>query len=269
MAHPLDGCRAKIHRAEETLEVLNCEIAAFFNQSPPPYNVIKQPQNNGLEYVFIAHGDPNPPLRFAVLAGEIIHHLRSGLDHLIHALVVRNGEPPTQRHQFPICTTAKAFKDACDRGQIKGVGAAAKKLIRSVQPFTTPTPDDTVLFVVSQYDNVDKHRLLVVVTTVVQLENTIKIGVDADIATSPERQGKTPTIVGLGDPRPRRLCKEGVVVFTIRMAEPAPELTAEAQLVPELAFEKCGRVRFAPVIRMVKGLAAGTRHTIEMFAGEF
>ena len=269
MAHLLDGYSAKIHRAEETLEVLNREIAAFFNQDPPPYNVIKQHQNNGLEYSFIAHGDPDPPLRFSVLAGEIIHHLRSSLDHLIHALVVRNGETPTQQHQFPICTTAKAFKDACDRGQIKGVGAAAKKLITSVQPFTTPTPDDTVLFVVSQYDNVDKHRLLVVVTTVVQLGNTINIGVDAGIAASPERQGKTPTIVGLGDPTPRRLSKEGVVVFTIRLAEPAPELTADAQLVLELAFEKCGRVKLAPVIRTLKGLVAGTRHTIEMFAGEF
>lgn len=103
----------------------------------------------------------------------------------------------------------------------------------------------------------------------VQLGNTINIGVNPEIAARPERQGKTATIVGLGDPAPRKLSKEGVVVFTIRLAEPAPELTAEAKLEPELAFEQCGHVKLAPVIRTLRGLVAGTRHTVEMFAGRF
>lgn len=195
--------------------------------------------------------------------------MRSSLDHLIHALVIRDGQTPTKQHQFPICTTPEAFKDACKRGVIEGVGKTAKELIESVQPFTTPTPDDTVLYVVSKYDNIDKHRLLVVVTTVVKLGNTINISVNPEIAVQPERQGKTPTIVGLGDPAPRKLSKKGVVVFTIHLAEPAPELTAEAKLEPELAFEQCGRVKLAPVMRTLRGLLAGTRDTVEMFAREF
>lgn len=269
MSHPLDGCRAKFQRAEETLEYLGREITTFLNQEPPPYTIVKQHQDNGLEYAFIAHGDPDPPLRFAVLAGEIIHHLRSSLDHLVHASVIQNGKTPTKRHQFPICTTPEAFKDACSRGWIDGVGPIAEKLIASVQPFTTPTPDDTVLHVVSQYDNIDKHRLLVVVTTIVKLGNTITIGVNAEIAARPERQGKTPNIVGFGDPAPRKLSEKGVVVFTICLAEPAPELTAEAKLELELAFEQCGRVKLAPVVRTLRGLVAGTRHTVEKFAKEF
>ena len=78
-----------------------------------------------------------------------------------------------------------------------------------------------------------------------------------------------PNIVGLGDPAPRKLCAQGVKVFAIRLAEPAPELVAEAKIVPQVVFEECGRVKLAPVIATLFGLLAGTRHTVESFANEF
>ena len=148
MIHPLNGCRAKLERAQETLDALEREASKYLSQSPPLFRLEKLHRNGGLEYEFVAYGDPNPSSWFSVVTGEIIHHMRSSLDHLIHALVVRSGEKPTYQHQFPICLTEKAFKQACERGQIKWIGATAKKLIQSVQPFTSPTPADTILFVV-------------------------------------------------------------------------------------------------------------------------
>lgn len=270
MSHPLDGCRAKIQRAEENIHLLDREIAAFLHRDPPPYKIVGQHQKEGLEYAFVAFGDPEAPLRFAVLAGEIIHHLRSSLDHLIYALIIQNGGTPTRNNQFPICATVEKFNQACTSGgMLNGVSPSAKKLIMAVQPYTSKTPDDTILHVVNQFDIFDKHRLLVVVTTMVRLGNTITIGADAEIAATPARQGKTPTIVGLGDPAPRKISKEGVEVFTIRLAEPAPEFVATADIVPQLAFEECGRVKFAPVIQTLTGLLAGTRRTIDTFSGEF
>ena len=267
-SHPLAGCRAKIARAEETLSGLARDVAAFLES--PPYRIVRQHQDGGLEYAFIAYGEPRPPLRFAVLAGEIIHHLRSSLDHVVHALVLRNGRTPTLTNQFPICTTAKAFQLACDRGQIKGVGASAAGLIEAAQPFTSQAPDDTILHVVGQYDNTDKHRLLVVVATIVRLGSTVNVGVDEQIlAARPERGGKPPAIVALGDPAPRELTRDGVVVFTIRLEEPAPEFTADAQFVPQVAFQQCGRIKLAPVVDTLRHLIAGTRRTVESFATEF
>lgn len=269
MPHPLDGCRAKLVRAQETLDALEREAATYLSKDQPLLRLEKQHMNGGLEYVFVAYGDPNPPLRFSVITGEIVHHMRSSLDHLVHALVTRNGEHPTRQHQFPICSTEKAFKQACQRGQINDVGATARKLIQNVQPFTTPTPDDTVLYVVSQYDNADKHRLLVVVTAVGYLGETITIGTNEAIAETEERKGKIPNIVGFGDIGPKKLTSEGVVVFSIRLAEPAPELTADAPLVLQLALDQCGRVKLAPLIQTLRYILDGTRHTIELFAGEF
>ena len=264
-----DGCRAKLERAKETLDALEFEAAKFLSQDPPVVRLERKHINDGLEYAFIAYGDPNPPLRISVIAGEIIHHMRSSLDHLIHALVTLNGGSPTFQHQFPICSTAKAFKQACERGQIKGVGANARRLIQSVQPFTTPTPDDTILFVVSQYDNADKHRLLVVVTAVADLGRTVTIGTNGTIAETEERRGKHPNIIGFGETGPKKVSREGSIVFSIKLAEPAPELTADALLVPQLALDQCGRVKFSPLIPTLRNILAGTQHTVELFAGEF
>lgn len=269
MPHPLDGCRAKIQRAEESIHNLRREIAEFLESDPPPFNIVKQHQNGGLEYAFLAVGSPEVPLRFAMLAGEIIHHLRSSLDHLIHALVIQNGGTPTRKHQFPVYEKIESFERAKENGVIEGVSPSAEKLIANVQPYTSLTPDDTVLNVVHQYDIVDKHRLLVVVTAVATLSETITIGVDAQVAATPERQGKTPNIVGFYFPGPQAITRDGTVIAAIRLAEPAPELVANATLVPHLAFEKCGRVAFALVVPTLTGLLAGTRHTIESFAGEF
>ena len=122
---------------------------------------------------------------------------------------------------------------------------------------------------VSQYDNADKHRLLVVVTAVAAIGRSMTIGTDKNISSSPERTGKTPNIIGFGEPGSKKLSKDGVVVFSIRLAEPAPELTANAPLIPQLALEQCGRVKFSPLIETMQHLLAGTRNTIEMFAGEF
>ncbi len=269
MPHQMDGCRAKLERAKETLDALELEAAKFLSQDPPVVRLERKHINDGLEYAFIAYGDPNPPLRISVITGEVIHHMRSSLDHLIHALVIHNGENPTFQHQFPICSTKKAFEQACKRGQIKGVGANARRLIQSVQPFTTPTPDDTILFVVSQYDNADKHRLLVVVTAVADLGQTVTIGTNGAIAETEERGGKLPNIVGFGEMGPKKVSREGTIVWSIKLAEPAPELTADAPLVPQLALDQCGRVKFAPLIPTLRNILAGTRHTVELFGGEF
>ena len=269
MAHLLDGCWAKIERAEESIKGLDREAAAFFGTDPPPFKVIGEHKKNGLEYGFMAYGDPTVPLRFAVLAGEIVHQLRSSLDHLVNALVVKSGHTPTKRNQFPICSTKDKFEEACKKGALKYVSPTARKLVMGVQPYTSPTPQDTVLYVVSEYDNQDKHNLLVVVTAVVQIGQEITIGVDDAIVESAPRKGKTPAITGLGDPSPKKISKEGTEVFSIHLAEPAPELFAKANIVPQLAFEKCGNVQFAPAVRTLAGLLAGSRNTIKSFLSEF
>lgn len=269
MVHPLNGCRAKLQRAEESINNLHREIMAFLRDIASHQKIVGRHQNDGLEYVLVAYGDTEVPLRFAVLAGEIIHHLRSSLDHLVHALIIQNSGTPTNRNQFPICSTSENFETECKRGRIDGVSESAKRLIMAVQPYTTPTPGDTVLSILNKYDIDDKHKLLPVVTTVVKVSEEIRIGTDAETAAAATRQGQMLNVIGFGVPAPQKISKDGVEVFKIRLVEPAPELIATANIVPELVFEKCGSLEFSLVIKTLVVLFKGTQHTIGTFSGEF
>jgi hypothetical protein len=92
MSHPLDGCWAKIKRANENIDNLRTEIINFTGSND--YRVVRDVNKETRKYTFRAFGPDNAiPLRFSVLAGEIIHHLRSSLDHLTWALVLVTKRP--------------------------------------------------------------------------------------------------------------------------------------------------------------------------------
>ena len=267
MAHLLDGCWAKLERAKESIQGIDQEATAFFSSDPPPFRVVREHRDR--DYVFLAYGEPEVPLRFSVLAGEIVHHLRSSFDHLIHALVIKSGNAPTRRHQFPICSTENNFQDACKKETLKHISPSAIKLIAAVQPYTQPAPQNTVLSVINEYDNCDKHRLLVVVTTVVKIGQEIRVGIDDRVDGSEDRRGKNPVITNLGDPSPKKISKQGTEVFSIRLEEPFPEFYADVNIAPQLTFEKCGNIQLMPVTPMLSALLAGTRSTIKSFLSEF
>jgi hypothetical protein len=243
--------------------------AAFFAREPPPYEIVGKHQDDGLEYAFIGYARAKVPPRLAVLAGEIVHHLRSSLDHLIHALIVKNGGTPSNNNQFPICKTPKEFERSCNSGQIKGVSRSAKKIIRSVQPYTTRTPEDTILYVVNKYGILDKHKLLVVVCTVAQLGRELSIWPDLPIANRADRPGKAPKILGFSDASARHVTGDGVKLFSLRLAEPAPELHASAKFIAQIAFEECGLCKLVPVLPTLTRMFKATVNTVDSFQGEF
>jgi hypothetical protein len=130
-------------------------------------------------------------------------------------------------------------------------------------------PELKVLAVLQRYSNLDKHRLLVVAMTVGQIGQEIRIGNDERIAQASGRVGKSPIISGLGDPTPKKLTDSGAVIFEIKLAEPAPELFANADFEAQIAFEPCGPVPAAFVSTALRELHAGTQWTVEQFANEF
>ncbi|MGH6872586.1 MAG: hypothetical protein ACREHE_13880 [Rhizomicrobium sp.] len=265
----LEGCWAKIRRSDESIRNLKTEIDAFLNGNPKPYEVLRKFSPDGLEYLFIVKGDPLSPLRFSVLAGEIVHHLRSSLDHLITALVIRNGSTPTKNHHFPICRTAKSWSVSCKDGSTNRITATAKKIIDENQPDKSVPDDDAhPLSVIHAMDIEDKHRLLTVVTQAAQLGDRITLGTNEEIArTLDVVPGRT--IVGFGDPRPKRMTREGVEVFKIVLGSPDPTFQAEADIVPQVAFEKCGRAELVPVIDALLFMQNSVATTLDQFKTEF
>lgn len=265
----LSGVQAKLERAQELTNILDVEIAEYLAANKSKLKIKKVFQNNGLRYAFVVSGDLDIPLRFSILFGEIVHHLRSSLDHLVWALVVKNGGKPANKNQFPICQTPEDFREQCKRGRLNGMSERAKDIVRSQQPFTNKDKLNTILQVVSDCNNCDKHRLLVVAAGAANISEQMTIGSDPEIANLPERQGKNPAIVGFGMPGIKKLTSEDNVIFSIDLAEPAPEFKVDADFEFHVVLEKIGSNENLPIIKLAPFLVAGVIGTVRLFAKEF
>jgi hypothetical protein len=270
MTHPLDGCRAKLNRAIELTTELEDKLRQFLSANPKPYNVKGEHRNEDREFHLVVSG-PQPPLIFSVLAGEIIHHLRSALDHAIWAIATcKMSSPsessPSERLQFPICDSKMGFEKSISNGVIKGVGDEAAKIVESVQPFKQPIPRDTVLSALNKASNTDKHRLLLVVGAVAQLGNKITVG---DATDRKDGFPKETAIVGISPPKRVKIASEGTSAFAINFSDPAPQVSARADFDVSIAFYELGEARNVELIKGLRGLHAGTAHTVELFAKLF
>jgi hypothetical protein len=156
MVHPLAGCDAKLDRAREHLGTFAQAHSAYFN--PRPFEVRKVYDAKSGWYSFVPVGLRQPPLRIGVVLGDLVHNLRSALDHLVWQAVLRNGHEPNNSHQFPICEEERFWRAVRAR-RLRGVADEDTDAIRQVQPFTVvvkPTP----LTRLREISNEDKHRLV-------------------------------------------------------------------------------------------------------------
>jgi len=259
-----------LDRALESIENLKVRITELHSGENRPFVLEGQHVNNGLQYSMIAKGEPQVPSIISVLVGEIIHQMRSSLDHLVTALVVNNNGLPSTSHQFPICTTADLFSKFCQRGALKGISSTAFALIKNVQPYTSDTPDDTILHVVQKMNNLDKHQLLIIVSAAAYVDSPLTFGTDEKIARLTGRLGKSPIITGFESPLGLQpITPEGTLLFGVKFQEPAPEFTAEGPLVSTVVFPECGRASNIEVVDTLKKLLQGVGHTVNQFSSEF
>lgn len=267
MAKPLASCWAKLDRAEETLQSLTAEIEAFNVIAAQQIELKHDLTPDGMEYVISAHGSVAIPARFAVIVGEIVHHMRSALDHLICDLVAANGGQVTNRHQYPVCSTPDLYKEAVKKGNVRGLKKTTCAIIEAQQPYTQNNPADTVLAVVQDFSNQDKHRLLLVTSSVAALHEEITIGGASNNTTDGSQ--KVPNIVGFKDFEPVALNASGVRIFSIQFAERVASFHVQAQPKFHVALKQCGAVRNAVLPFTMKHILAGVRGTIKLFENEF
>lgn len=168
MAHPLDGPRAKIKRAEKHLEEFDSERKTWGESSP--YAILARPNSDKTEWTFRVFRSQTKVKHevdvFGLIIGDYVHALRSALDHLVWQLVtVANGITPTDKTEgsiaFPVVTThPKDFwsKPIFQRGDLT---LEQGLMLEGFQPYraigmekTTPLADLHALW------NLDKHKLI-------------------------------------------------------------------------------------------------------------
>jgi hypothetical protein len=222
----LDGPRLKVLRAGRGLKELNDEIVAFSGTAP---------------YEFVAFADAKtgdnivqlrvyrePPAMLGIIVGEIVHNLRSALDHLACIVPLVQGARRPSRPQFPVYELGSP--DAADpkrkcftrdyKGRIGNVVPEAYNLIESVQPYhPTGDPGWHPLALLEDLWNWDKHNAINVVSAKFDAENV-----------PPEMPAN---VVALGGPvhdcQILARWPKGGVTFGSERAEPYPEIRIAIQ----------------------------------------
>lgn len=149
--------RIKIERAKEHIRQIETEVRSFLMTNPYIVRTKRDPQTRKLIYYLVSVRDT--PARMSAIAGDVLHNLRSALDHLAYHLVLVGGGTPSKQTYFPISDDAATYKTE-QPGKVKGIRPDAIKAIDAIKPYGGG--NDT-LWCLHRLDNVDKHRLLITI----------------------------------------------------------------------------------------------------------
>jgi hypothetical protein len=252
---PLRGSRAKIDRANETIEKLDVEISAFLQEHF--HAVVTDPNEHRPDYVLTATGK-KPLDRFAVIIGEIVHHLRSALDHLVWPLVLANHATPHNRNEFPVCGDWREFVTPQTKRKIQGVSVSAAALIESAQPYQRGAAfSDDPLWILHGMDITDKHRLLVVTKSKVSLPSLYVNRFPEDFSITSFTDSATLS------------SNASAELAVIRPVSFDPQMKVSTHVVFEIVFPEFGSAKDKAVIPSLAQLSRFTSRLIDQFVGEF
>lgn len=131
-----------------------------------PYVISHKSNAEGSRYSFIVDIKTPPPLeQWSLIAGDCVHNLRSALDSALYATAIHdsgvNPPPDAGRLQFPICDTEAAFDKEKSRRKLSNLSVKAQVWIERAQPYNRTYKDSpSLLRILREFDNTDKHRLL-------------------------------------------------------------------------------------------------------------
>ncbi|SRR6266567_802361 len=158
--------RAKIDRAEHHLRDIDAALKLVLGTEPNS----KMPVTFNKDYerkqliVNLKECEPIDPA-LPLMIGDCIHNFRSALDHLVYRLALKNSAPPKAASKtfFPIYLTKPKFDERVEKLVKPFISSSALAEIEKCQPYRAyDVPGEADIWIISQLDIFDKHRLLVV-----------------------------------------------------------------------------------------------------------
>jgi hypothetical protein len=172
MTHPLDGAQRKVERAREHLQALQADVRTVTNANP--YGFVTELEEKTGHYVVRARQYVEWPARVGLVAGDVVHNLRSVLDHLAFQLAER-GKGADRHTAWPIVADSKDYGSQ-EGLLLKGVLKGHRARIKALQPYKArdaiAAGNSTAAdfqnrwtahihtLVIGRLDNLDKHRSL-------------------------------------------------------------------------------------------------------------
>ena len=162
-----EGIAWKIRRAETHFSELVAGAKVFLAADPEPYPIVTEDDPESRDRIYRMEIVRHPPAaEWGVLAGDVIHNLRSALDHLAYALCLAHspsGTPPSGT-EFPIFADEDLFDQTARGGglyKIRGMSGEVQKAVRQLQPFQHgAAAKSQSLWLLHEMSNIDKHRYL-------------------------------------------------------------------------------------------------------------
>lgn len=158
----------KLQRASQLIDQLRESIDRYRIAG---YQVLPTLNEDGHFVDFTLHVHQTPPLdEWALMFADCVHNMRAALDQLAWQLdsAPRSGSAGTS---FPILTRPPSSWPPTSVGRMP---TEAQEIIEGLQPFyaaaasaTHEDPADHFLAIIQELDNSDKHRVLVVPSTLV------------------------------------------------------------------------------------------------------
>jgi hypothetical protein len=246
---PFAGIAEKLKRADQNIINLHSEIVAFFDESL--YPVLPDPNDKGWQKAVDYHRNLKIPPRFGVLTGEIVHHLRSCLDHIVwHFSSAAARRDHENILEFPIYRKPLTKKEQPRYdGKVQGItNLRVLALIKESQPYQRGAgATDHPLCIVHDMDRFDKHRELVIVTACANL-----------------------TFPGFGPEHLREIVayRYGKPLSSDDVAEAQRAIKHKANVRPQVAFYQFGEGDTKFVVPFLKQLTNAVSDVIGDFARE-
>ncbi len=130
----ITGAKLKVRRAGKHLSELERKAMAFLERNPDQFSSKLDPE----DFDFVIYEIPPnraPPTTFGPVFGDIVHNLRSALDHIAWQLALLTKSKPYKRTAFPIIIDRKADSLREFKRLTKDVWPAAIPIIRQLQPY--------------------------------------------------------------------------------------------------------------------------------------
>src|SRR6266446_6043290 len=162
MPHPLDSAIVKVNWAKEHIGNLNGLIESFYNSKP--YEIgSEEDVDRGERRVYLVKVT-EVPVAISLAGGDIIHNLRSALDHAAFQFVYKDtggkgipsNKDPFKHVYFPIFDGAQEYINGKMRN-ISGAGQKSIDAIDATEPYKGGKGHR--LWQIHRMDILDKHRL--------------------------------------------------------------------------------------------------------------
>jgi hypothetical protein len=174
VTNPIASALAKLARGSEHHTALGRAADAYRTSSP--FRVVRDQDPETYEHRTYAIPTAQPPPEIALLAGDCAHNLRAALDHAVFGLSEahlgrRLTADEQRRPEFPVLDYEGRWASAATQ-KLCWLPPEAVSIILEVQPFRFGNAEAVrydPLLLLAELDNVDKHRVLPVVTGFTQV----------------------------------------------------------------------------------------------------